>query len=71
MIYVNLYLQNSDSEKKLAKKKTRSLSPSAKTLKLEKKKALLEAKTAQVIFMKRKKLWLHMAKKEMGKVIDN
>jgi len=46
----------------------RSLSPTAKTLKLEKKKALLEAKTAQVIFMKRKKLWLHMAKKEMGKV---
>ncbi|KAL4142943.1 hypothetical protein QTP88_005331 [Uroleucon formosanum] len=60
--------KNSDSEKKLAKRKTRSLSPTAKTLKLEKKKALLEAKTAQVIFMKRKKLWLHMAKKEMGKV---
>ncbi|KAL5240608.1 hypothetical protein ACI65C_008018 [Semiaphis heraclei] len=60
--------KNSDNEKKLAKKKTRSLSPTAKTLKLEKKKALLEAKTAQVIFMKRKKLWLHMAKKEMGKV---
>jgi len=47
------------------------LSPTAKTLKLEKKKALLEAKTAQVIFMKRKKLWLHMAKKEMGKVKEN
>lgn len=47
------------------------MSPTAKTLKLEKKKALLEAKTAQVIFMKRKKLWLHMAKKEMGKVKDN
>uniref|UniRef100_A0A2S2R0E5 Chromatin-remodeling ATPase INO80 n=1 Tax=Sipha flava TaxID=143950 RepID=A0A2S2R0E5_9HEMI len=60
--------KNSDNDKKLTKRKTRSLSPTAKTLKLEKKKALLEAKTAQVIFMKRKKLWLHMSKKEMGKV---
>lgn len=60
--------KNSDNDKKFTKKKTRSLSPTAKTLKLEKKKALLEAKTAQVIFMKRKKLWLHMSKKEVGKV---
>ncbi|VVC24393.1 Helicase superfamily 1/2, ATP-binding domain,Helicase, C-terminal,P-loop containing nucleoside [Cinara cedri] len=60
--------KNSDGDKKLTKRKTRSLSPTAKTLKLEKKKALLEAKTAQVVFMKRKKLWLHMSKKEMGKI---
>ncbi|XP_050443158.1 chromatin-remodeling ATPase INO80 isoform X2 [Adelges cooleyi] len=60
--------KSSENDKKLTKRKTRSLSPTAKTLKLEKKKALLEAKSAQVILMKRKKLWLHMAKKEMGKV---
>ncbi|XP_050526441.1 chromatin-remodeling ATPase INO80 isoform X2 [Daktulosphaira vitifoliae] len=60
--------KSSENDKKLTKRKTRSLSPSAKTLKLEKKKALLEAKTAQVVIMKRKKLWLHMAKKEMGKI---
>ncbi|VVC26797.1 Helicase, C-terminal,Helicase superfamily 1/2, ATP-binding domain,P-loop containing nucleoside [Cinara cedri] len=65
---IHFCLKNSDGDEKQSKVKTTSLNATAKRLKLENKKAFVEEKQAQVLCMKRKKLWLNLSKKELGKV---
>ncbi|CAH0390890.1 unnamed protein product [Bemisia tabaci] len=55
-------------EKRKDAKTKKALAAAAKQSRLSKKKALLAAKTAEAMNIKRRKIWAQMAKKEIGKV---